>query len=589
MARVGYPIRPPRPPQLIDIVRRIFQFAWLPAGLLAASLAQAGDAGLRLVDITAESGLDFRYENGATGRFLFPEIMGGGAAVLDYDLDGRMDIYLVQGGRPDADPESNPVRDRLFRNITGDDGTRRIRFVDVTEASGIDARGYGQGVAVGDIDADGDPDLLVLNVGPNQLWRNDGNGRFTDITRTAGVAGKEWSVSGSIADLDGDGLPELLVINYVDWSPGRHRDCHAAGSSRLDYCSPSAYAPVADRLYHNLGGGRFRDVSTTAGLASAARPGLGAVIADFDSDGWLDLYVANDGTPNQYWLGRGGLRFEDDAFLAGNAVNAAGASEAGMGVDAGDVDRNGALDLFVTHLVRETNTLYLNDGQGWFRDATAEAGLGPPSLSRTGFGTGMVDLNLDGWLDLYVANGAVTIEAAQASAGAEWPFLQSDQLFLNTGGARFIDASAQAGPDLGVPHTGRGVAFGDFDDDGRVDLVIADNHGPVRLLHNRSSPARHWLGVAPDSRDPAAQPPLTVWLLDADGRRLWRHRSRRDGSYASANDSRVVFGLDDSDRPQAVEVHWADGRIERFSGLAVDRYHRLAPGNGQPQEGNSEP
>jgi len=533
-------------------------------------------------DVTRDSGVDFVYVNGATGVFLFPEIMGGGAAVLDFDGDGRMDLYLVQGGSldPQAELADPSRRDRLYRNITGDDGSTVIRFEDVTTASGIDARGYGQGVAVGDIDGDGDPDLLLLNVGPNQLWRNDGNGRFTDISAEAGIAGDAWSVSASIADLDGDGLPEMLVVNYVDWTRETHRDCRAAGSARLDYCSPSAYPPRADRLWHNQGQGRFVDISDRTGLAAAARPGLGALVADFDGNGRPDLYIANDGTPNQYWLNQGGLKFIEDAFLAGNAVNAAGAAEAGMGLDAGDVDRNGALDLFITHLVRETNTLYLNDGRGWFSDATAASGLGPPSLARTGFGTGMVDFDLDGWLDLYVANGAVTVNAEQLAAGSDWPYLQTDQLFVNRGQGRFEDATERAGPALAQPHTGRGVAFGDFDNDGRIDLVVANNRGPVRVLRNRAGVNRHWLGIAPDAAHPSARPPLSVWLLDRDGGRAWLHRSRTDGSYASASDPRLVFGLGGDDDARSVEAHWADGRIERFGPLAPNRYHSLTPGQG---------
>ena len=537
-------------------------------------------------DVTAAAGVDFRYETGADGAFRFPEIMGGGAALLDYDGDGWLDLYLVQGGDfgPGVDAAGRPQRDRLYRNVTGERGA--LAFVDVTEAAGIEARGYGQGVAAGDYDGDGDADLYVLNFGPNQLWRNDGDGTFTDVTEAAGVGDPAWSVSGTIADLDGDGDGELVSVNYVDYSFDAHRDCQAAGSSRTDYCSPSAYAPVTDTLYRNDGNDRFSDVTSAAGM-DAPQPGLGVVAADFDADGRVDLYVANDGEPNQYWLNRGNVTFIDEAFLAGNAVNASGAAEAGMGVDAADPDRTGSLDLFVTHLVRETNTLYLNDGKGWFTDATGRSGLGPPSLPKTGFGTAFVDFDRDGWLDLYVANGAVVAEPDQLAAGDPWPYRQPDQLFAGVDGRTWRDATAEAGPALDVSLSGRGAAFGDLDNDGAVDVVVAHSGGPIRILRNVAAPGRHWLGLSVETG--AGLHGTALWLLDADGRRAARFRPRTDGSYASASDARVVVGLGDEATARSVEVTWPDGTAERFDGLAPDRYHALRRGRGTESPRNPEP
>ncbi|AKS42963.1 CRTAC1 family protein [Wenzhouxiangella marina] len=551
---------------------------WVGAACLLAGSAQA----LQWQDVTAASGVDFRYSNGMQGQFHFPEIMGGGAAVLDYDRDGRMDLYLVQGGRLLPGGDGEPIGDRLFRNVSepGPDGQLQLRFEDVTEAAGIRALGYGMGVAVGDLSGNGYPDLYVLNYGANQLWRNNGDGSFTDITEQAGVAGAEWSVSGSVVDLDGDGRNELMVINYVDFTLDNHRVCRSAMTSQQDYCSPSAYDGVPDRLYRNLGDGRFEDVSEASGIAGQARHGLGVIAADFNDDGRVDLYVANDGVPNALWLNQGGLRFEDDAFLAGVAVNAGGQSEAGMGVDAADFDDSGAEDLFLTHMRMETNTLYRNDGQGWFTDLTNRLGLGVPSLGYTGFGTAFLDADLDGWLDLVVANGAVVIEDALAEAGDPFPYHQGNQAFRNRGGNGFEEVTAESGSALNRSEVSRGLAVGDLDNDGGLDLVIANINAPARILRNLKDSGHHWLGLEPVN-DSGARLLPEVWLLDDEGARHRHRRARRDGSYASARDPRLVIGLGERASAVTIEMVWPDGQAERFEGLAPDRYHRLVRGQGQ--------
>ncbi len=555
-------------------------------GLAAQALSSQALAEL-WTDVSEQSGLVFEYRNGMTGEFWFPEIMGAGAAVVDYDRDGRLDIYLVQGGSlmpaaGDAQAEAGNAGDRLFRNVSVADasGQLQLRFEDVTEKAGIVARGYGMGVAAGDLTGNGFPDLYVLNYGPNQLWQNNGDGTFTNITERAGVGGTQWSVSASIADLNDDGRAELMVINYVDFTLDNHRVCRSALTSQQDYCSPSAYAGVPDQLFKNLGDGRFEDVSESSGIAAQARHGLGVVASDLNNDGRVDLYVANDGVPNALWLNQGDLKFEDDAFLAGVAVNAGGKSEAGMGVDSADFDESGAEDLFITHMRMETNTLYRNDGSGWFTDTTSRLALGTPSLGYTGFGTAWLDADNDGWLDLVVANGAVVVEETLVSAGDPFPYHQGNQLFLNQAGERFSDASEAAGPALSLSEVSRGLAVGDLDNDGRDDLVFGNINAPARILRNVGAAAAHWLGLELVDASGHVQTQAVVWLLNDDGERERRRRSRTDGSYASALDHRVRFGLADRDDPRAVIVTWPDGLQERFNELAVDQYHRLQRGSG---------
>jgi hypothetical protein len=559
---------------------------------MLAMLALPARAEDWFIDVTEDAGVDFEHVNGAEGRFWFPEIMGGGVALFDYDGDGRTDLYLTQGGRfdPETAAKDREHGDRLYRNVT--ETGAPIRFVDVTEASGIDARGYGQGVAAADYDGDGDVDLYVLNVGDNQLWRNDGNGRFTEVTAEAGVNDPRWSVSASFADINGDGHLDLMVVNYVEWSFSSHRDCRSAGSSRLDYCSPSAYPPAADSLFINNGDGTFRDVSGPVGLLDDPQPGLGVVAADFNDDGRIDLYVANDGEPNHYWLNQGtedGLpRFLEDAFLAGNAVNGGGSAEASMGVDAGDFDNDGAIDLFLTHLVRETNTLYRNDGSGWFTDVTSQRGLGAPSLPRTGFGAAFADLDRDGGLDLYIANGAVVLETDLAAAGDPWPYHQADQLFVLRNGS-YADFTNRAGAVFTASHTGRGAAFGDLDNDGRIDVVVGNNRGAPQLLRNVTPDEHHWIGVAlAGDTAQGALLPARVERLDDEGAVRATLRVRSDGSYASANEPRAVAGLGDQGRAVVLRVRWPDGTRERFAALEVDRYHVLVRGEGRPEPTSNE-
>ncbi len=448
-------------------------------------------------EAASKAGLAFRHFVGATGDFRLPEIMGSGVALLDYDLDGDLDVYFLQGRMLDegASPEASrfpPPRDglgnRLLENLVVPSGD--LRFADATERSGLGFEGYAMGAAVGDYDADGDPDLYVTALGPNALFRNEGDGTFA---RVEGPQDLRWSASASFADYDADGDLDLFFVNYVDFTVSNNKHCFSPSGAR-DYCNPTVYNPVPDRLFRN-DGGRFIDVSGAAGLGAAFGNGLGVATADFNNDGSMDIYVANDGTANQLWVNLGDGRFENRALLAGAAVNADGRPEAGMGVVAADFDSDGDEDLLLTHNTAETNTLYLNDGKGLFLDLTNRYGLGSFSMPYTGFGLAWGDFDLDGRLDVFVANGAVTI--LEALRGQPYPFQQENQFFRGVEEGFDLIDGARAWGDLD-PLVGRGIATGDLDLDGDPDIVVSNNNGPARLYLNAADASR-WL------RDQAAR------------------------------------------------------------------------------------
>ena len=554
-------------------------------------------------EVAAESGLDFVHFNGMSGELYFAEVAGAGVGVVDCDNDGDLDIYLSQGALLGAGKTLKdalfppapgaPPGDRLFRN---DSAGGRLKFRDVTEASGIRATGYGMGVAAGDFDNDGAVDLYVTNFGDDQLWKNDGACTFTDVTESAGVGLDEWSVSATFVDFDRDGWLDLFISAYVDFSLKTHKPCYSTSSAR-DYCGPRSYNPLPDRLFHNLGrgvGGRvtFKDVSAVSGIAAEFGGALGVIAADFDLDGWPDLYVANDQLPNQLWINQqrgddGFVRFINEAALAGVAVNIDGAAEASMGVDAADFDGDGDDDIFLTHLNRQTNTIYVNEGDGWFSDKTLATGLGAPSVSFTSFGTAWVDIDNDGWLDLVVANGAVQVVEELALANDPFPLHQPNQLFRNLGNekgsVRFEEITAAAGPAFELSEVSRGAAFADLDNDGDTDVVITNNNGPVRLLRNEGG-ANGWLGlrlVDPELKRDALGARVAVEL--EGGRTIWR-RVRADGSFASANDPRILIGLGPRPKLQRLRVIWPDGSTEVWSDLTLGRYTTLRKGAAEKTE-----
>jgi hypothetical protein len=450
------------------------------------------------------------------------------------------------------------------------------RFTDVTARSRVSVAGYGMGAATGDFDNDGSVDLFVTALGGNWLLRNNGDGTFADVTMKAGVADRRWSTSATFFDYDRDGWLDLFVTSYVDFRADDTRVCFSPSSVR-DYCNPAAYRPLPDRLFHNSGDGTFADVSIRSGIGRASARGLGVLAADLNEDGWTDLYVANDGDPNHLWLNeRGSGIFRDGALLGGVALSRFGQPQGSMGVDLGDVDNDGDEDLFVANLDNEGNALYVNLGKGLFEERTVEAGLF--ALGFTGFGARFIDYDGDGWLDLFVANGAVRHLGAQVRQGESYPLRQRNQLFRNGGRGRFSDISGRSGPPFEVLDVGRGTAAGDVDNDGDVDLVVFNNRGPARLLLNEVGSRQHWLGVrVVDGRYRRDAYGASIELLRSGGRAALR-RVHTDGSYLAAGDPRVLIGLGTDGAPQTIRVRWDGGKVEEFRGLVPDRYWVLEQG-----------
>lgn len=537
------------------------------------------------VDATETIGVHFTHRNGMTGQYHFSEIIGSGVALLDYDNDGRLDLLVLQG-EPLGDTKSTGASPeacsaRLFHNdlIVNADDTRTLKFTDVTAKSGLCSHGYGMGIAVGDFDNDGLVDVFITHFNaPNQLFHNNGDGTFTDVTKAAGVGGDgRWAASATFVDYDRDGLLDLYVANYVKYAIADDKKCYNYTSAR-DYCAPTTYPPVPGILYHNRGNGTFEDVSVKSGVTRAFGNGLGVIAADLSGHGWPDIYVANDGNPNQLWINQKDGTFRNEADVRGSAVNADGAPEAGMGVDIADVDGNGTEDIFITHLTHEKATLFVNLGEGQFEDRSASAGLYATTTPYTGFGTAFIDYDNDGWLDIVIANGAVHVIEDLVRAHDPFPLHQKKQLLHNLGNGRFEEVTASAGPAFALSEVGRGLAVGDLDNDGGMDFVVSNNNGPLRVFLNKVGRARPWLGLR-----------LLTGKRDAYGARvevkrqgaptLWR-RVHSDGSYLSANDPRLLIGLGDAPEIESLAVRWPDGRDERFRVPALKRYTTLVEGMG---------
>jgi len=538
-------------------------------------------------EVAAETGLDFYHFNGMTGSFYIAEPVGSGCAWLDFDRDGDLDVLLIQGnllgpGKTMSDalfpPRSTPVRDRLYRNELVPSG--KVRFTDVTDQSGIVSEGYGMGVAIGDIDRDGWPDIYITNYGSNQLYRNNRDGSFSDVTVSSGSDDPRWSVAATFVDYDHDGWQDLFVTNYILFDFENHKLCPTKMGTD-GYCGPSAFPDAPDRLLRNLGNGRFEDVTNSAGVHEVFGSALGVVAADFDGDNWEDLYVANDVDHNILWMNQRNGTFRDDALLAGCAVNASGAPEASMGVDADDFDGDGDLDLFMTHLSGETHTLYINDGSGFFEDRSQQVGMGTATKAATGFGTAWFDYDNDGWLDLLVVNGNVFAIEALQRAKDPYPLHQPNQLFRNRGDGTYEEVTDKAGPSFALSEVSRGAAFGDVDNDGDTDVLISNNNGPPRLLINRVGQDRNWIGIHVTEGEPNREViGAKIEVTRPNAKSLWR-RVKQNAGYASSHDTRVIVGLDRSKGPVGVKVIYPGGASESWSDLEINRYWELKRGHGK--------
>ncbi len=450
--------------------------------------------------------------------------------------------------------------------------------MDVTEQAGIRCVEYGMGMTAADFNNDGWMDLYVTNFGPNRMLFNNGDGTFTDVTEKSGTGDPLWGTSVSAVDYDRDGWLDLYVANYVHFDITANTKCYSR-TSRRDYCGPSGFESQPDRLFHNKGGGVFEDVTSKMLIDYAPGSGLGVVAADVNGDGWPDLYVANDGKPNQLWMNQEGASFRDDALFAGVSVNQDGKPEGSMGVDAGDFDRDGDDDFIVTHIMSETNTIYVNDGLGLFEDRTIALGLAAASFPWTTFGTGWIDYDNDGWLDIIVMNGAVLVVERLVIAGDPYPIHQPNQLYHNESGKKFLEVTDRAGPGLALSEVSRGAAFGDVDNDGDMDVLITNNNGPARLLRNDAGHRRKWLGlrlVDPETkRDALGARAVLKRKGEPD---LWR-RAHTDASYCSANDPRILFGLGENDAADSVEIFWPDGTSETREKPTPMQYTTLNKGS----------
>lgn len=520
-------------------------------------------------DVTAASGIDFQCNASPTSQKYLIETMPGGVAMFDYDGDGRLDLYFVNGAKLD-DPmppgklpdKSDPkFWNRLYRN--NGDGT----FTDVTEKAGVSGHSYGMGVAVGDYDNDGRPDLYVTNFGRNILYHNNGDGTFTDVAAKAGVAGGGWSSSACFVDYDRDGWLDLVVSRYLEWDFEKNIWCGPNEPGQRGYCHPATFKTIAHLVYHNNRDGTFTDVSKESGIGNARGYGLGIAVNDYDRDGWPDILIANDNIPEQLFHNLGHGKFEEVALKTGLAYDEDGRTFSGMGVDFADYNNDGWPDVFIGALGNERYALFRN-GKGSFEYLTGPAGVGAITMTHSGWGLKFIDYDNDGLKDLFVAQGHVMDNIQLSTPSLRY---QEPLLLMRNDGRKFVDVSKNSGAPFLVPHASRGAAFGDLDNDGFVDVVVSCLNGPALVLHNEGGNGNHWLAVntigTAGNRDGIG---ARVRLVSASGLEQFGYVSTT-GSYQSASDKRVHFGLGRDTAAQLLEITWLSGKVQRLENVPADQ------------------
>ena len=539
------------------------------SGLPLDAFAAPPAPGFRLVDATAGAGIQFRHNSGAYGGKLLPETLGSGCAFLDYDGDGWQDILLINGmDWPGHKRERSTLK--LYRN------NRNGTFSDVTHRAGLDIEMYGMGVAVGDYDNDGYPDILVTCVGQNVLFKNTGKGTFRDVTKASGLGGRQaFSTSALWFDFDRDGLLDLFVCNYVKWSPGHDVFCSLDGKNK-SYCTPEAYRGETCWLFHNLGNGKFEDVTPTSGIFDSSSKSLGVALLDYDEDGWPDLLVANDTQPNKLYRNQRNGTFKDVAVEAGIAFSAEGKARAGMGVDVADFNHSGRPGVAITNFDNEMIGLYRASGDGNYVDVATQSGVGLASKDRLGFGCVFLDADLDGWLDLAVVNGHID-DTVRNVRGVG--YAQSPQLFLNDGQGKFRDVAGEIGGGFTQPKVGRGLAYGDFDRDGDLDLLMTTNNGPAYLFRNDQTGGNKSIRirlVGTKSNRDAIGARVRIFHGGTSQSRLVKGGS----SYLSQSELPLTFGLGKREKIDRLVIDWPGGATEEHKNLAAGRAYECVESKG---------
>ena len=543
----------------------MFRFLLLTYIFITASVFGQG---ITFIDASQKQGLIFKHDHGGSGMKYYVETMGSGVCLLDYDNDGDLDIYFAQGASLPGWKGSKELINRLFQNNGGE-------WSDVTKKAGVGDPSYSIGCACGDVDNDGDIDLYVTNFGNDTFYRNEGNGTYFEATQSTGLNNIEWGSSAAFFDGDLDGWLDLYVANYVEYTVDKNPWCGDQHSDRRAYCDPDVFKGISDKFFHNNGDGTFTDWTDKSGIGKNQGKGLGVVPGDYDNDGDMDFYVANDKVMNLLYNNNGKAVFSEEALFSGVGYNENGRAEAGMGVDFGDINQDGWLDLFVTNFSGESNTLYLNDQNGSFTDKTFSFGLGQPSLDLLGFGTKFVDFNLDGWLDIFIVNGHVIDNIAEFNKG--YTHAQKKQLFLNQTDGTFKELE-NAG-DIRNKSVGRGAAFGDIDNDGDMDIVISNNNNNSNLLINLSKPGNNWINVELEgvtcNRDAIGS---KLELQSKSGTQVaWVNPG---ASYLASNDKRILFGLSKDMYVDNLIIHWPDGLKESFNNLEVNLFYHIRQGSG---------